>query len=222
MARRTGVQLVLKGNFKQIMKNRDKILRTVDWRVAKALDKFGAQTRADARRAIGNPAKQKAKKSLGWVTLQDGRRAERVSKTGWISGKPRSPGKPPRARTSHDFYALRNIRYLPDYVERKVVVGPWFTGTNRGKYGGQTVPQLLEKGGTQKTFAREIIEPGELSRRKGGWVQLRGKSQVIEASPKTKGAYPVTWHVKRRPYMLPAYTRQRKKALAYFKDIFRK
>lgn len=219
---RASVQVVLKGNFKQAMKNRQKILAKVDKATAKALDKFGAQTRDDARRMIGNPAKQKPIKSLGWVTLADGRKVERVSKTGWVRSPPRAPGKPAKSRTTHEFYSLRNIRFIADYEKKKVVVGPWFTGTNKGKYGGKTVPELLEKGGTQKTFARDQVGPAELKRRKNGWVQTGNRTRVVEASPKQPGAYPVNWQVRKRPFMQPAYKRQKKKAVEYFRRILKK
>lgn len=218
---KTSAQLVLKGNFKQIMRNRDKVLKRIDRASAKALDKFGSQTRKDARRAIGNPAKQKAWKSLGWVTLADGRKVERVSKTGWINSPARAPGKPPKSRTTHEFYSLRNIRFIADYDERRVVVGPWYTGTNKGKYGGQTVPELLEKGGTQKTFARDLVGPADLRKRKGQWVQVGNQTRVVEANAKQPGARPVTWRVRKRPYMQPAFKRQKKKAVEYFKRILK-
>ena len=218
---RASVQVVLKGNFKQAMKDRQKILAKVDKATAAALDNFGSGVRSDARRAIGNPAKQRARKSLGWVTLADGRKVERISKTGWAASRPRAPGKPPKSRTTHEFYSLRNIRFIADYEKKSVVVGPWYTGTNRGKYGGKTVPELLEKGGTQKTFARDQVGPAELKRRKNGWVQTGNRTTVVETSPKVPGAYPVNWQVKKRPFMQPVYKRHKKKVLEHFRKIVR-
>lgn len=215
------------------MRIRDQQIKRADKATVKALDRFGAIIRQDSKRAIGSYAKAKQSR---WEVV-DGRKVQIVTP----ASKPRSPGKPPRSRTSHEFYSLRNIRYLSDYEKARVRIGPWDTGGP--EYNGKTVPDLHEFGGTittkirlvpaQLTSAdikrqRVMIDPTTGKRMRGPdgrflrmtedrLTQISSRVTMVESD---KGK-PMTFRIPKRPFMRPSFQKHKRKATKIWRDYYR-
>lgn len=204
------VKVKARANFKQLMRMREQAIKRADNATVKALDRFGAVIRQDSKRAIGSYAKPK---KIQWKTV-DGRNVPVVTP----ASKPRSPGQPPRSRTSHEFYSLRNIRYLSDYKKARVRIGPWNTGGK--KYGSKTVPDLQEFGGIITTkvvrYAGSVTNQN-LKKRKGQLTQVSTNVQVVESD---KGQ-PTTFKIPKRPFMRPSFQKHKSKATKIWADYYK-
>lgn len=204
------IRVRAKGNFKKLMRMRDQALKRADKATVKALDRFGAVIRQDSKRAIG--AKAKARR-MQWKMV-DGQRQMIMTPP----SKPRSPGQPPRARTDHEFYSLRNIRYLSDYKKARVRIGPW--NTSGKKYGSKTVPDLQEFGGTITTrviYYREALTRQNVRRRGGQLTQVSSRV-VIGENDKGK---PATFKIPKRPFMRPSFQKHKRKATKIWADYYK-
>lgn len=74
------------------------------------------------------------------------RSARQSIRRGPKSGKPSSPGKPPRSKTG----ALKaNIRWAYDPTSRSVVIGPTLLSDKEGK----DSPEAMEKGGSSRAVS---------------------------------------------------------------------
>jgi hypothetical protein len=221
------VRATIKGNFKQIMKIREREIQRADKATVRALDRFGAIIRQDARKSIGAPSnKWKSTTKEVWVPTELFGQLIQVPqdlKVGTPPAKPRPGGKPPRSRTNHDFYSLRNIRYISDYSKATVKIGPWRTGAKG--YGGQTIPELHEFGGSFTTKVAYIplntVTSADLKRvRKNGKNRLEvASSQRILVESKT--GTPRTFRMPARPFMRPSYLRHKKQATKIWRDYYR-
>lgn len=220
-------------NFKKLMKIRDQQVKRADKATVKAIDRFGAVIRQDSRRAIGSHAKPRKSR---WATV-DGKKMMIVTP----ASKPRSPGQPPRSRTSHEFHSLRNIRYLSDYKKARVRIGPWDTGGR--KYGNKTVPDLHEFGGTITTKVimvpdsptsanvkrqRVMIDPATGKRMRGpdGRFLKMSKEQLTQISTRVSmvesdTGKPVTFRIPKRPFMRPSFNKHKRKATQIWRDYYR-
>ena len=220
-------------NFKKLMRIRDQQIKRADKATVKALDRFGAIIRQDSKRAIGSYAKTK---KMGYETV-DGRRVFVVTP----ASKPRSPGQPPRSRTSHEFYSLRNIRYLSDYEKARVRIGPWNTGGEM--YGTKTVPDLQEFGGTINTKVKFVpaaltrqdiktqrvaIDPATGKRMRGpdGRFIRMTKEQKTQVSSRvtmieSKDGRPMSIRIPKRPFMRPSFQKHKRKATQIWRDYYR-
>ncbi len=204
------VKVKARANFKKLMRMREKAIQRADKATVKALDRFGAIIRQDSKRAIGSYAKPK---KIQWKTV-DGKSIPVITP----ASKPRSPGQPPRSRTSHEFYSLRNIRYLSDYKNAKVRIGPWNTGGK--KYGSKTVPDLHEFGGTITTrvvYAQASVTRQNLRKRRGQLTQVSSRVEIHETG---KGK-PATFRIPKRPFMRPSFDKHKKKATKIWRDYYR-
>lgn len=227
VTKRMAVRAQLRGNFKQIMKIRDREIQRADKATVKALDRFGAIIRQDARKSIGAPSnKWKTTTKEVWVPTEIFGQLVQVPqdiKVGTPPAKPRPAGKPPRSRTNHDFYSLRNIRYISDYSKATVRIGPWRTG--RKGYGGKTIPELHEFGGTVTTKVAYIplntVTSADLKK-----VRKNGKSRLEIVSSQrimieSKSGAPATFRMPARPFMRPSYLRHKKKATKIWCDYYK-
>ncbi len=197
-------------NFKKLMRIRDQQIKRADKATVKALERFGAVIRQDAKRAIGSYAKPKR---IKWETV-DGRQVPIVTP----ASKPRSPGQPPRSRTGHEFYSLRNIRYLTDFEKARVRIGPWDTGGK--EYNGKTVPDLQEFGGTITTrvvYAQASITRQNVRRRRGQLTQVSSRVVIHE----TDKGQPATFRIPKRPFMRPVFRKHKSKATKIWRDYYR-
>jgi len=204
------IQLRGKGNFKKIMRLREQAIKRADKATVKALDRFGAVIRQDSKRLIGSPAKPRR---MEWKMV-DGRREMIVTPP----SKPRSPGQPPRARTGHEYYSLRNIRFISDYKKARVRIGPWRTG--KTSYGGKTIPDLQEFGGTITTRVRYIqnnLTRQNIRKRKGQLTRISSRVTMIES----KLGKPATFKIPKRPFMRPAYRKHKSKATKIWADYYK-
>lgn len=197
-------------NFKQLMKIRDREIKRANKATVRALDRFGAVIRQDARRSIGSYAKPKRVK---WETV-DGRKVPIVTP----ASKPRSPGQPPRSRTGHEALSLRNIKYISDYQKARVQIGPW--NTNGQRYGTKTVPDLQEFGGTITTrvvYLRGDLTKENIKRRKGQLTQTSSRVILHES----KRGQPATFKIPKRPFMRPAFQKHKSKATKIWADYYK-
>lgn len=204
------IQVRGKGNFKKIMRLREQAIKRADRATVKALDRFGAVIRQDSKRLIGPYAKTK---KMQWKTV-DGRKELIVTNP----SKPRAPGQPPRSRTSHEFYSLRNIRYISDYKKARVRIGPWRTSGT--KYGTKTVPDLQEFGGTITTriiFMKTALTRENVKRRKGQLTQVSSRVEIHES----KRGRPATIKIPKRPFMRPAFKKHKSKATKIWADYYK-
>lgn len=204
------IQLRGKGNFKKIMRLREQAIKRADKATVKALDRFGAVIRQDSKRLIGSYAKAR---KTEWKVV-DGRRELIVTPP----SKPRSPGQPPRSRTNHEFYSLRNIRYISDYRKARVKIGPWRTGNT--KYGTKTVPDLHEFGGTITTrvrYMQDNLTRQNIKRRKGQLTRVSSRVTMIES----KRGTPATFKIPKRPFMRPAFKKHKSKATKIWADYYK-
>jgi len=205
------VKTRLTGDFKKIMRIRDKEIKRYDKATVKALERFGAIVRQDAKKLIGSPARTRNAK---WKVV-DGKKTFVATPP----SDPRAPGSPPKARTGHEFYSLRNIRYVTDFAKRKVMIGPWNTSGKR--YGSKTIPDLQEFGGTITTRVRRIsggVTAKDIKRRKGQLTQVSTRVQIIETS---KGGIPAVIKIPKRPFMRPAYKRHKTKATKIWVEFYK-
>lgn len=205
------IRVTAKGrNFKKLMRIRDQQIKRADRATVKALDRFGAIIRQDSKRAIGSYAKAR---KLQYKTV-DGRSTPVVTPP----SKPRSPGQPPRSRTSHEFYSLRNIRFLSDYENARVRIGPWDTGG--AEYNGKTVPDLHEFGGTITTrvvYMKSDLTRQNIRRRQGQLTQVSTNVVLYE----TKRGQPATFKIPKRPFMRPSFQKHKRKATQIWRDYYR-
>lgn len=204
------IQIRGKGNFKKIMRLREQAIKRADKATVKALDRFGAVIRQDSRRLIGSYAKPR---KMEWKTV-DGRKELIVTPP----SKPRSPGQPPRSRTSHEYYSLRNIKFISDYGKARVRIGPWRTGGQ--KYGNKTVPDLQEFGGTITTrvlYQRASLTRENIKRKKGQLTQTSSRVVMHES----KRGQPATFKIPKRPFMRPAFRKHKSKATKIWADYYK-
>lgn len=197
----------LKVDWEKIRKAREKALEGVDEAVRMTLDRFGSFTMRDAQRAIGKPTK-----------IVPGRKET----------KPRSPPGAPRSRSHHVYRSLRNIKYVADFKEKRVIVGPVKFGKG---ISGFTVPQLHEFGGTIVVNAKLV----PIGVRQRTWT-IKGEDEngnVVRKKHKYDYATDLAWRqsddgqprpfkIPARPYMAKAYERQIGKVKIYFKDCLAK
>jgi len=221
------VRAKLTGNFKQIMKIRDREIQRADKATVRALDRFGAIIRQDSRRAIGAPAtKWRLTKKEVFVPTEIFGQLVTIPKDITVAtppAKPRAAGSPPRARTDHDFRSLRNIRYISDYKKATVKIGPWRTG--KKDYGGKTIPELQEFGGSINTKVAYIplntVTPKDLKK-----VRRNGQSRLEIVSSQrimieSKDGVPKTFQIPKRPFMRPSYLKHKKKATQIWADYYK-
>jgi hypothetical protein len=229
------MRVTMKGNFKRIMRMKEKEMKRVDKATARALERFGAIVRQDAKKLIGSYAKTKKGE---WKTV-DGKRTFVVTP----ASKPRPPGSPPRNRTNNDFYTLRNIRYITDFRKRRVRIGPWKTG--RAKYNGLTIPEIHEFGArvmVRVAFVESPVTFKDLKRTRAKidpitGKRLRGKDGRFITSSKerltisglrnrsiietNRGGVAMLMQYPKRPFMRPAYLKHKNKCTQIWIDYYK-
>lgn len=202
--------------FKKLLADAQAESKRANQATIRALGRFGAIVRQDARKLIGAPT---APRKFRKVWLTDEQRYALV--TARVSA-PRPPGKPPRARRKGDNYAtIRNIRYLPDYRKNIVQIGFW--GINV-KYGSAEGAELHEFGGVFKT--RIILVPGDVTQeslevRKDGkrTVATRKYSKLNIIESRKKGR-PVTFRMPKRPTIAPAFNKHKNNMTQIWIDYY--
>jgi len=198
-------------NFKNVLKYAEREKQRVDSVTVKALSRFGAIVRQDARKAIGKPvAKQKP---IGEVWSYG------KKQTVWSKAMaPRPAGKPPRARTHGELNTLRNVRWIPFFRRAVVRIGVWETGV---KYrGGLSGAELHEFGLTYRTkvfFRKADITKENVMSRQG---KLRLKSQRVEITESRKYGKPITLKMPKRPIMRPPFDKHKNNMTQIWIDYY--
>lgn len=214
----------MKGNFKQIMRMRDKAIQRADKATVKALDRFGAIVRQDAKKAIGSPARgPKFTTKEVWIETElfPGLSAEvpRDIRVMTPPPKPRPPGQPPKARINHEFASLRNIRFISNYAKGSVRIGFWDIGGI--KYNGHTVPDLHEFG--LSYTARVLYMPVDTVT-SADIKRVKGKNKVVSTQLRlveTSKGKPMSFRMPKRPTMGPVFKKQKKKASKIWADYYK-
>ena len=199
-------------NFKRVLSVARREKERVDRATVKAIDRFGAIVRQDARKAIGSPVRKTRPVGEVWF---EGR-----NRTIWSKPTPpRAPGKPPRARTNDQFNSLKNIRYIPFYRRGFVRIGVWETGVSYR--GGKSGAELHEFGMTYTT--RVLYVPTELTMentmsRKG---KRRVKSQSVTLLEWAKYGKPMTFRMPKRPIMRPPFEKHKNRMTQIWIDYYK-
>lgn len=199
-------------NFKGVLAFAEREKQRVDKATVKALSRFGAILRQDARKRIGTPVKKQKPVAEVWSY---GKKHTIYSKP----TPPRPPGKAPRARSYDEFNTLRNIRWIP-YFRRSVIrVGVWETGV---KYkGGLSGAEMHEFGLTFRTkvfYARTDLTLENTMSRKG---QRRIKSQRLAIVESKKYGKPVTFKMPKRPIMRPPFDKHKNNMTQIWIDYYK-
>ncbi len=182
----------------------------------KAIDRFGAIVRQDARKLIGSPVRSPKFRT---IYLDDEKRTIKVATP---AVKPRPPGKPPRARFSGNEYAtLRNIRYVPDYRKGVTQIGYWAVGV---KYGTLFGAELHEFGGRYQTrvFMMKTDATNEdiRTRRKNGILVRTRKSNSLVPVESRRYGRPVSFNMPKRPVMAPAFDKHKNRMTQIWIDYY--
>jgi hypothetical protein len=176
----------------------------------RALERFGAIIRQDARKLIGNPVKPQ--KQIRTEVI-DGKPVAVYQK----GRKPRPPGKPPMARYGDRDFGIRKIVYEVNLGKRDVKIG--FAGWSR-KLGSKWGAELHEFGGTFTAKVRYIpalITLQNIKRRKGKTTIAHQDLALISS----KTGRPMNFKMPKRPTMAPALARHRNKMTKIWVDYYK-
>ena len=213
-----------KRQYDKIIRDANKIYTGIDKITAKALERFGAIIRQDARKLIGNPIKRQ-------------RRTKRVRINGIQTSifsppkPPRSPGKSPMARDGDRNAGIRKILYIVDPKNRDVKIGFGDVGFRMGtKWGAE----LHEFGGSFVARVREVptlITAKMIQKKK---MKRGGKRKVTvfrELAKDNRGMYyglvsdksaqPRSFKMPKRPTMRTALNRHKKRMSQIWVDYYK-
>lgn len=202
--------------FKKLLADAQAEASRADKATVKALGRFGAIVRQDARKLIGSPVRAP---KFRQVYLDDEKRLITITTP---AVAPRAPGKPPRARFGgNEFATLRNIRYLPDYNRNLVQIGFWETGV---KYSGKSGAELHEFGGRFNTrifmMRTDATQQDIQTRRKNGMLTRTRKSTRIVPVESRRYGRPVTFNMPKRPTMAPAFDKHKNNMTQIWIDYY--
>lgn len=175
----------------------DAVMKAVDDASRKALSKAGAFIMTDAKRSM-RPAKQAPASSLKPAQQASFKRRMKLFKEGKIAQKPKrplvasKPGEPPRTRVG---FIKKFLYFAFDSQTKSVVVGPALLNKT-------TMAQAtLEEGGTAVIKSLRFVT-------RDGQVTTETTSKTITIEP--------------RPYMQPAYGRNKEKVAELFRNSITK
>lgn len=202
--------------FKKLLADAQAESKRANQATIRALGRFGAIVRQDARKLIGPPVRPA---KFRQVYLDDEKRLINVVTP---AVKPRAPGKPPRARFSgNEFATLRNIRYLPDYNRKLVQIGFWETGV---KYSGKSGAELHEFGGRFNTrvfmMRTDATQQDIQTRRKNGILTRTRKTTRIVPIESRRYGRPVTFNMPKRPTIAPAFDKHKNNMTQIWIDYY--
>ena len=178
--------------------DRRAVLNAMDEKSAKTLKWFGFNVRRKTRSYIGAPNVEGSRRSNGKITKRR---------------KPRTPPRPPIARTSDEVMSLRNIQFAAkDAGGNKYGSVAIFGIVFGNKAGSKPAPDLHEKGGTAKAKAKMVTVRTKTGRaaKSGG----RTKKQFIYSRK-----FPMaTFSIPARPYLKPSFDKILQRLNAKMKD----
>jgi hypothetical protein len=203
--------------FKTVIAEARKQIKAIDKISFKALDRFGAIIRQDARKAIGSPTKPQ-------------KRIRRVRVNGqqisvYTPEKmPRSPGKPPIARHQDRNMGVRKILYITDPRGKDVKIG---FGDVDFKMGTKWGAELHEFGGTftaRVKYVPKLVTAKQITKRKlkrGGVRELNKMSHTQVGVVSSISGKPMNFKMPKRPTMAPALARHRNKMTKIWIDYYK-
>lgn len=191
----------------------EKVMRAVDRATRQSLSRFGAFVRSDARHSI-----RKRKKAS-------------------------APGQPPTSRTG---LLKRHIYFAYDATKKSVVIG----AARLNGVAGEAAPRVLEHGGTvgvKRRFGSRVVRrlgqtgeirvggpPGRSTKNGITYARLNTPAQVRRANQINRHAYGPEGgqtilrlaglgkiNLSPRPYMKPAFDKNRRKAVEFFRKSVR-
>jgi hypothetical protein len=196
--------------FQRIIQQANRRISAIQDIDRRALERFGAIIRQDARKLIGNPVKPQ--KQIRTEVI-DGKPVTVYQKR----RKPRPPGKPPMARYGDRDFGIRKIVYEVNLGKRDVKIG--FAGWSR-KLGSKWGAELHEFGGTFTAKVRYIpalITLQNIKRRKGKTTIAHQDLALITS----RTGRPMNFKMPKRPTMAPALARHRNKMTKIWVDYYK-
>jgi hypothetical protein len=195
-------------SFKGAFFDREAVIKLMDKATHKALSKFGAYVRQRARTSLryrdatsppGHPPS--AHKTMTRV---------KTNKKGVTSKQAASP--------------LRDFTFFAyDRAAKVVYIGPAKTNQQNARgLNGQTVPEVIEYGGSETIFEHLLPNiPAIYGSRAGTWVRTDLRYRISQGGPRSAVNRPTrqrTAHYPARPWMGPAFDAELPKLVEFFRE----
>ena len=196
--------------FQRIIQQADRRISALKDIDKKALERFGAIIRQDARKLIGSPVKPQ--KQIRTEVI-DGEQVA-VYQQG---RKPRPPGKSPMARYGDRDFGIRKIIYEVDLAKRDVKIG---FGAWGKKIGSKWGAELHEFGGTFTAKVRyipKLITLQNIKRRRGQTTIANRDLGLITS----KTGRPMSFKMPKRPTMSTAQARHASKMTKIWVEYYK-